>query len=91
MTDSGPQKLFDIELMTTGGTRQFDTNNIIARYNTDMLRTVLADVLAARVRVRSSRGTLWVAATRTPSRGSTSNEPRPFLAERATKSSPTVR
>ena len=37
------QQLFDFELMSSGGTRQFDTNSIIQRYEQRILMSVLAD------------------------------------------------
>lgn len=37
--------LYDLTLLTTGGTRQFNTNDIIARYKIDMAMCVLADFL----------------------------------------------
>lgn len=39
------QPLFDFELMTSGGSRQFDTNTIIQRYEQRILMTVLADFI----------------------------------------------
>lgn len=36
---------FKLELLSTGGTRQFDTNKIIDRYDTRMAMTVLADFI----------------------------------------------
>lgn len=36
---------YKMELLSTGGTRQFDTNAIINRYNTGIAMTVLADFL----------------------------------------------
>jgi hypothetical protein len=39
------QPLFDFELMSSGGTRQFDTNSIIGRYEQRILMTVLADFI----------------------------------------------
>jgi hypothetical protein len=39
------QPLFDFELMSSGGTRQFDTNSIITRYEQRILMTVLADFI----------------------------------------------
>lgn len=36
---------FDIQLLSTGGSRQFDTGSIIGRYNTEIAQTVLADFL----------------------------------------------
>src|SRR5215831_2522234 len=39
------QPLFDFELMSSGGTRQFDTNTIISRYEQRILMSVLADFI----------------------------------------------
>jgi hypothetical protein len=39
------QPLFDFELMSSGGTRQFDTNAIITRYEQRILMSVLADFI----------------------------------------------
>ena len=39
------QRLFDFELMSSGGTRQFDTNSIIQRYEQRILMSVLADFI----------------------------------------------
>jgi hypothetical protein len=39
------QPLFDFELMSSGGTRQFDTNGIINRYEQRILMAVLADFI----------------------------------------------
>jgi len=39
------QPLFDFELMSSGGTRQFDTNAIISRYEQRILMCVLADFI----------------------------------------------
>ncbi len=36
---------YDIKLMSTGGRRQFDTNQIITRYDTRIAMTMLADFL----------------------------------------------
>ena len=36
---------FEFELVSTGGTRQFDTNAIINRYDTKIAQTVLADFI----------------------------------------------
>lgn len=36
---------FEFELMSSGGTRQFDTNSIIGRYQQDILMSVLADFI----------------------------------------------
>jgi hypothetical protein len=37
--------LYDLKLLSTGGQRQFDTNEVIVRYETRMAMTVLADFL----------------------------------------------
>ncbi len=42
-TDDKGNRLYEIELMSSGGARQFDTNAIITRYKQDILGTVLAD------------------------------------------------
>ena len=39
------QPLFEFELMSSGGTRQFDTNAIITRYEQRILMSVLADFI----------------------------------------------
>ena len=39
------QPLFDFQLMSSSGSRQFDTNQIIQRYEQRMLMTVLADFI----------------------------------------------
>ena len=39
------QPLYKFELMTSGGSRQFDTNTIISRYEQRILMTVLADFI----------------------------------------------
>lgn len=39
------QPLFDFELLTSGGTRQFDLDGIITRYETRMLQSVLSDFI----------------------------------------------
>ena len=36
---------YEVKLLSTGGTRQFDTNAIINRYDTKMAQTVLADFI----------------------------------------------
>ena len=36
---------YDFQLLSSGGTRQFDTNMIIARYNTEIAQTVMADFI----------------------------------------------
>lgn len=38
-------KIIDIELLTTGGTRNFDTDKIIARYNQQIAMSMLADFM----------------------------------------------
>lgn len=38
-------KLYELDLLSTGGRRQFDTNQIIARYQQGIARTVLADFI----------------------------------------------
>ena len=43
--DTHGNKIIDIELMTTGGTRQYDTDKIIARWNQQIAMSVLADFL----------------------------------------------
>lgn len=41
--DQTGKPLYDFKLVSTGGARQFNTNDIIARYEQRMLQTVLAD------------------------------------------------
>lgn len=41
--DQSGNRLYDLELLTTGGVRQFDTNEIINRYDQRIAMTVLAD------------------------------------------------
>ena len=36
---------YEVQLLSTGGTRQFDTNAVINRYDTKMAQTVLADFI----------------------------------------------
>lgn len=36
---------YDFQLVSSGGTRQFDTDKIIARYNTEIAQTVMADFI----------------------------------------------
>jgi len=43
--DEKGNKLYDIQLLSTGGRRQFDTGAIIQRYNTQIAQTVLADFI----------------------------------------------
>ena len=43
--DEDGNKLFDIELMSSGGSKSFDTNAIIQRYDTRISQTVLADFI----------------------------------------------
>jgi hypothetical protein len=45
MYDETGNRLFDFQLMSSGGTRQFDTSEIIQRYNTQIVQTVLADFI----------------------------------------------
>lgn len=41
----GGEKLYDLSLMSTGGTRQFNTTDIIQRYDQRIAMTVLADFI----------------------------------------------
>jgi phage gp29-like protein len=43
--DSDKNSMFELELLSTGGSRQFDTDKIIARYNQQIAMSVLADFL----------------------------------------------
>jgi hypothetical protein len=43
--DENGHKLYDFSLMSTGGTRQFNTDQIIARYDQRIAMTVLADFI----------------------------------------------
>jgi hypothetical protein len=43
--DANSNKLYDFRLVTSGGRRQFDTSAIIARYNVQILMTMLADII----------------------------------------------
>lgn len=43
--DASGNKLFDFELMSTGGARQFNTNDVITRYDQRIAMTVLADFI----------------------------------------------
>jgi len=43
--DEKGNRLYDIQLLSTGGRRQFDTSAIIQRYNTQIAQTVLADFI----------------------------------------------
>lgn len=43
--DGNNNLMFTLELLSTGGARQFDTSAIIQRYDTRMLQTTLANVL----------------------------------------------
>jgi hypothetical protein len=43
--DEQGNKLYELDLMSTGGTRQFDTNAIITRYSKAIAMTVLADFI----------------------------------------------
>lgn len=44
-TDDKGNKLYDLKLLSTGGSRQFDTDKVIQRYNTLKAMTVLADFI----------------------------------------------
>lgn len=43
--DEKGNKMIDLQLMSSGGTRQFDTDKIIGRYNQQIAMSVLADFL----------------------------------------------
>ena len=43
--DESGNKLYTLDLLSTGGTRQFDTNTIITRYSKAIAMTVLADFI----------------------------------------------
>lgn len=43
--DESGNKLYTLDLLSTGGARQFDTTAIISRYKTEIAMTVLADFL----------------------------------------------
>jgi hypothetical protein len=43
--DEGGHKTYDLQLLTSGGSRQFDTDKIVARYNQQIAMTVLADFI----------------------------------------------
>lgn len=43
--DENNNLLYELELLSTGGTRQFDTNTIITRYSKAIAMTVLADFI----------------------------------------------
>ncbi len=43
--DEHGNKLFDLELLSTGGQRQFDTDKIVARYDQRIAMTMLADFI----------------------------------------------
>lgn len=43
--DENGNKVYDFTLLSTGGTRQFDTDSIIARYDQRIAMTVLADFI----------------------------------------------
>lgn len=40
-----PQKMIDLELMSSGGSRQFDTDKIVSRYNQQIAMSMLADFI----------------------------------------------
>ena len=44
-TDESGNKLYELELLSTGGSRQFDTSAIITRYDQRIAMTVLADFI----------------------------------------------
>lgn len=43
--DENNNKMYDLKLLTSGGSRQFDTNAIIQRYNQGITMSVLADFI----------------------------------------------
>lgn len=43
--DDNGNKLYTLDLLSTGGTRQFDTNGVIARYSKAIAMTVMADFI----------------------------------------------
>jgi hypothetical protein len=43
--DQRGNKLYNLELLTTGGARQFDTGSVIERYDTRITMSVLADFI----------------------------------------------
>lgn len=43
--DERGNKLFDFQLLNSGGQRQFDTSTIIKRYNSNIAQTILADFI----------------------------------------------
>jgi hypothetical protein len=43
--DSNNNKMYGLELLTTGGRRQFDTDSIVARYDQRMAMTVMEDFI----------------------------------------------
>lgn len=43
--DDKGNKLVEVKLLTSGGTRQFDTSKVIDRYRTDIAMTLLADFI----------------------------------------------
>jgi len=48
--DDKGNELFKFELMSTGGSRQFNTTEIVERYDTRMLQSVLANILMVGLR-----------------------------------------
>ena len=46
VTDSNGQRMYELQLLTSGGQRQFDVDAVIQRYEQRMLLTFLADFLA---------------------------------------------
>lgn len=43
--DTSGNKLFELQLLSTGGSRQFDTDKIISRYKAEILSVALADFM----------------------------------------------
>ncbi len=43
--DANGNKLYDLTLLSSGGTRQFDTNQIVSRYDSRIAMTTLADFI----------------------------------------------
>lgn len=60
--DQKGNKLYDLELLSTGGQRQFDTGNIVERYDTRIAMSVLADFITVG---HEQTGTYSMAASKT--------------------------
>ncbi len=60
--DQRGNKQYDLELLTSGGQRQFDTGKIVERYNTLMAMSVLADFITVG---HEQTGTYSLAASKT--------------------------